>query len=295
MRKVASLGRWKGELRHTHRGGTPIFVETTSTALHDEKGNVVGHVTANRDITARKQAEATIAAQMERLREQAELLDLTHDAIFVRGLDGTIRFWNRGAAAMYGWSAAEAVGQVSHLLLQTEFPQPLEQILAEVIERGRWDGELIHRRRDGVPACVASRWALQRDGDGRPLAILEINNDISRQKAAEAQRAAAQQAIQQQAQRLAILHEIDDAILAARAPAQIAQAALGRALTLAQAERVTVILCDFAGGTGEILAAAGAGSQVFTAGARVPLPRYPMIELVRTGQAATVEDFRDLP
>lgn len=119
------------------------------------------------------------------LREQAGLLDLTHDTIFVRDRDDVIVYWNRGAEELYGWKQAEAVGKVTHQLLQTVFPMPLEEITAELFRAGRWQGELVHTKKDGTPAIVASRWSLQRDGQGHPVAILETNNDITEHKRVE--------------------------------------------------------------------------------------------------------------
>jgi PAS domain S-box-containing protein len=127
---------------------------------------------------ARKRAEET-------LREQAALLDLTHDTIFVRDVNDVITYWNRGAEELYGWSRGEAVGKKSHDLNQTIFPAPLEEIEAELIRTGRWEGELIHTRRDGTRVVVASRWSLQRDGQGRPVGTLETNNDVTERKRAE--------------------------------------------------------------------------------------------------------------
>jgi two-component system, LuxR family, sensor kinase FixL len=130
------------------------------------------------EITARTRAEET-------LREQAALLDLTHDTVFVRDENDVITYWNRGAEELYGWSRNEAVGQNSHDLNQTVFPAPLEDIKAELIRTGRWEGELIHSRRDGTKVVVASRWSLQRDDEARPAGTLETNNDITERKRAE--------------------------------------------------------------------------------------------------------------
>jgi two-component system sensor kinase FixL len=121
----------------------------------------------------------------ETLREQAALLDLTHDTIFVRDVNDVITYWNRGAEELYGWKRSEAIGKTSHDLNQTVFPAPLEDITAELIRTGRWEGELIHTRRDGTKVVSASRWSLQRDGQGRPAATLETNNDITERKRAE--------------------------------------------------------------------------------------------------------------
>ena len=119
------------------------------------------------------------------LRERAALLDLTHDTVFVMDMEGVIKFWNRGAEERYGWTADQAVGRFVHGLLETVFPAPVEQIKVELERAGRWEGELRHTRKDGTHLVVASRWSLERDEHGAPLAILETNNDITERKRAE--------------------------------------------------------------------------------------------------------------
>ena len=127
------------------------------------------------------------------LLEQARLLDLTHDTILVRGMDDVITYWNRGAEERYGWPREQALGKTSHELMQTIFPAPLEEITAELLRTGQWGGELVHTKRDGTQLVVDSRWSLQRDQRGRPVAIMETNNDITERKAAEQRLRAAEQ------------------------------------------------------------------------------------------------------
>jgi PAS domain S-box-containing protein len=125
----------------------------------------------SRDALEREVAERTQAAS---------LLDLTHDSIFVRGMDDVITFWNRGAEELYGWRAGEVVGKITtHRLLQTVFPAPLEDVDAELLSTGRWEGEVEHTKADGSRVVVASRWSLRRDEQGEAVAILETNNDIT--------------------------------------------------------------------------------------------------------------------
>jgi len=119
------------------------------------------------------------------LRNQASLLDLTHDPIFSRDMDGKILYWNRGAEELYGFKGAEALGAVAHTLLQTTFVTPVEQIVAKLLREGRWEGELVNRKVDGTPVVVTSRWSLQSDNAGQPALILETNNDISQRKRME--------------------------------------------------------------------------------------------------------------
>ncbi len=141
------------------------------------------------DVTERKLTE-------DRIRQQAALLDLAHDAIIVRDLESRILFWNQGAVETYGWPATEAEGRVSHELLQTRFPTPLAEIETHVQQQGKWEGELTHVTRDGRTLIVASRWSLQKAESGAPRAILEINRDVTDRKRAE-------EALEQKAEDLA--------------------------------------------------------------------------------------------
>lgn len=118
--------------------------------------------------------------------EHFDLLDLAQDAIFVRDFSTrTIRYWNRGAETLYGWSAAEAIGQVSDSLLATRFPEPLEVIESSLASDGQWHGELVHTAHDGRRIVVNSRWALRRDSNGSPAAILEVNTDVTERRQAD--------------------------------------------------------------------------------------------------------------
>lgn len=123
------------------------------------------------------------------VREQARLLDLTHDSIFVRDMGDVITYWNRGAEELYGWRRDEAIGKVSHQLMKTVFPVPLAAITAQLLRVGRWEGELIHTKRDGSRVTLSSRWSLQRDERGRPVATMETNNDITERNRAQIGRA----------------------------------------------------------------------------------------------------------
>jgi PAS domain S-box-containing protein len=96
-----------------------------------------------------------------------------NESVMTRTIEGMINFWNRGAEALYGWRKEEAVGKVSHDLLQTQFPKPLEEIESELLRNGRWEGKLVHTTRDGSRVTVQSRWSL--DTGSKPELIVEIN------------------------------------------------------------------------------------------------------------------------
>ena len=160
------------------KNGTLLDLSLRISPVKDAAGRVVGASKVARDITERKQVEQAMA-------ERAQLLDLSNDAIFVRDAADRITYWNQSASALYGYSRGEAVGRVSHELLRTEFPEPLERISEQLHHDNRWNGELIHRHKDGDRIVVASRWALDRDDGGNRKYILETNNDITQQKRSE--------------------------------------------------------------------------------------------------------------
>jgi PAS domain S-box-containing protein len=130
---------------------------------------------------ARDELETEVAARTQ----QASLLNLTHDTIFVRDMSDVITYWNRGAQELYGWTAEEAIGKRTHQLLQTVFPVPMDEIRAELLRADRWEGELEKTKADGTQVVVASRWSLRRDEQERPVAVLETNNDITERKRTE--------------------------------------------------------------------------------------------------------------
>jgi PAS domain S-box-containing protein len=132
-----------------------------------------------------RRARDELQIEVAERTQQASLLNLTHDSIFVRDIDDVIQYWNRGAEELFGWTAEDAIGKNANELLKTAFPAPMEEIRAELLRTGRWDGELEKTKADGTRIMVASRWSLRRDQEGRPERILETNNDISERKRRE--------------------------------------------------------------------------------------------------------------
>ncbi|PYX09421.1 MAG: hypothetical protein DMG88_07200 [Acidobacteria bacterium] len=171
------------------KSGRRIDVSLTISPVRNAEGKIVGGSKIARDITERKQVEEALrrihdelelrvrerTAELERrtmqVLEQAELLDLANDAIFVRNLDGRITYWNRGAERLYGWARSEVLGELIDDCLKTRFPRPFSEIAAEILRTGSWQGRLIHSTKGGQRVTVASRWSLW-SRDGKPLGFL---------------------------------------------------------------------------------------------------------------------------
>jgi two-component system, chemotaxis family, CheB/CheR fusion protein len=139
-------------------------------------GREEGMVVTFTDVTALKDVEA-------RARDLADLLKLA--PVLVRDLDDRIVFWDRGAEQLYGFTAAEAVGQISHDLLRTTFPRPFEELRDELLRAGHWEGEMVHHRKDGAEIAVICRWVLRPAAKGQPAAILVTAADITDRKRIE--------------------------------------------------------------------------------------------------------------
>jgi PAS domain S-box-containing protein len=129
---------------------------------------------------------------VERMRRNAELLDVAYDAVTTWSVSGQlITFWNRGAEELYGWSSHEAIGRDAAELLHSELPTSKDEIFAVLHASGRWDGEIVQTTRAGERISVAARWALQLDNTGRPDAVIEIGRDMTADKVAAAELRAA--------------------------------------------------------------------------------------------------------
>jgi PAS domain S-box-containing protein len=190
-----------------HKDGTefPVDISLRPVLLGDE----LLAIGAIRDMSEQRRAERERALHVEQIRLQAELIDLAHDAVLVRDPVSRVIFWNKGAEELYGWTAQEALGRITHSLLKTRFPISRADVDARLEQEGRWEGELVHTCRDGSIVIVESRQALMRDAHGHPTATLEINRDSTERRRLEQ---AAQAVHVETAARLSFLQQIIDAL-----------------------------------------------------------------------------------
>jgi PAS domain S-box-containing protein len=157
------------------------YFDLTVEPLRNEAQEVVGVTCASIDISDRKLAE-------EKIREQAALLDVTTDAIFVRDLENRVILWNKGAENLYGWQAQEAYGKtVVELLYDDEPPEEVEIAFLTTINQGKWQGELPRVTKSGKKVLVSSRWSLVCQEDCTPKSILTVDTDITEKKQLETQ------------------------------------------------------------------------------------------------------------
>lgn len=172
-----------GLRKYRKKDGTLIDVEITSSLINHNNAKFI--MVNVRDVSDRLRSQHKLEKQADILREQAEIIDIAEDAIIVQDMKGRITFWNNGARGRYGFTSEEALGKNVSRLLRTKFPEKVENIRKKILFKGKWDGEITQKTKSGRELVVFSKWKLRRDEKGRPVAILEINNDITERKRAE--------------------------------------------------------------------------------------------------------------
>ena len=184
------------------RDGREIAVEHSAAPILAGTGKVIGVVLVFRNVAKRRQEQIETA-------EQAALLELTQDSVFVIDTEGKVLFWSRGAEAMLGYSKSQAVGKVSHDLLRTEFTQPLNEIRQQLMRVGHWEGDFIVTAQDGRRIVMSSRWALQWAKRDQAPRVLVINSDITERKRGEEALVMQREQLRALAERLQSVREED--------------------------------------------------------------------------------------
>jgi len=183
------LARWtlKGdtnfyqiEKRNIHKRGHVVWVQVTASLVRDSEGQPLYFIKQVQNITESKRAN-------EKLAQQAALLDKTNDAIILCGMDGCIRFWNKGAEAIYGWTTEEAAGRQIKELSFKKNPGQYDEACRATLDKGKWTSELPVIHKDGHELVVQSHWSLIKDQTDQPQAFLGISYDITDRKHIEAQ------------------------------------------------------------------------------------------------------------
>jgi PAS domain S-box-containing protein len=172
------------ERRYLHRDGQVVRADTTCTLVRDDRGDPAHFLLQLQDTGELRAAQAAARESEQRLREQAQLLDHSRDAIVGHDIDRTIRHWNMGAQRMFGFTARQAVGRTFGDLMGPAAALP-EAAAAALMKDGEWTGPLDCVDASGRMLVVERHCMLMRDAAGQPLSVLSINTNVTERERAE--------------------------------------------------------------------------------------------------------------
>lgn len=156
--------------------GTRIWFTPYPTVLRDADGRIVGGINMLVDITERRQGEAMRA-------RLAAIVNSSDDAIFSLDGEGRIQTWNRGAEELYGYTAQEAIGNPSTLLIPPNRQGQEPPILQRIFSGERITHyETVRQHKDGRLLDVSLTLSPIFDGHGRIIGASKIARNITKQK-----------------------------------------------------------------------------------------------------------------
>jgi PAS domain S-box-containing protein len=161
------------------RDGTERPIDDSAAPILDSAGTRLGAVLVFRDITERRRTDETRA-------RLAAIVESSDDAIVSKTLDGVIRSWNRGAERIFGYSAAEAVGQPITLIIPPELVDEERSILERLRRGERIDHfETVRMAKDGRRLNISLTVSPIRDSLGNVVGASKVARDITDRKRAE--------------------------------------------------------------------------------------------------------------
>jgi PAS domain S-box-containing protein len=178
IKQIQNERYWSGELRHVCKDGREVIVESRQQ-LHGD-GTVIE---VNRDVTERKHAETALGESEQRLRWLASIVESSDDVIVSKNLDGVITSWNRGAERIFGYTAAEAIGQPITIVIPQDRHDEERKILTRIRRGERIEHfETVRQRKHGSLIWVSLTISPVKNAEGKIVGASKIARDITEQK-----------------------------------------------------------------------------------------------------------------
>lgn len=306
----------KAEVRMVRSDGTELWVHLTVHPVRGNRGTIQRFQSIVTDVTDRKAMQAQLETNQEALasrvesrtseleRVNAELraevkerravqeqhqrqltaMDAAMAGMSIHAPNGDFRYANQAHATIYGYDdPEELVGASWRILYDAQEQAYIEDEIFPVLNRGeQWSGDLTGLKRDGGTFPVYLTLTPLDDGG-----LTCICEDITARKEREQQ-------LELYTRRLEVLRDIDQAILQAQSPADIAQAAMKRLHHLVPCSRSSVALIDRSANEGTVLARYSDGESMLDSGVTVPLSHFQFAETALECDLHVVEDIRSV-
>jgi PAS domain S-box-containing protein len=243
-------------------------------------GAALGHADAYEARQLRLEERTRSLQESEQRFKQ--LVDVAQEGIWVADDSGVITYVNQRMAELLGYQNGAMLGRRVYDFIDAASRAGAQRTLARPSPSGGESRDLRFLRQDGgeLWGLVSASPILSRDGG--MVGTVGMVTDITQRKQAE-------ERLRRSAERLAILHDMGQAILAARSPAEIGRAALGRIRRMVSCQRCSIVLFDFAKGEAQVVAGYAGGSPL--SNAPIPLDTFSPSDVLRRGAVRYIEDI----
>ena len=243
-------------------------------------GAALGHAAAYEGRQARLEDRTRALQDSEQRFKQ--LVDVAQEGIWVTDDRGVITYVNQRMVELLGYQNGAMLGRPVVDFLDAESREGAQRTLKGLSGTSLGSQDLRFRRRDGgeVWGLVSGSPILSRDGS--IVGTVGMVTDITERKRAEDR-------LRRSAERLGVLHDLDQAILAARSPVEIGRAAIGRLRRMVPCQRCTIVLFDLGHGQAQLIAGYADGASL--PATSLPLDALSPIDLLRHGAVRNVEDL----
>jgi PAS domain S-box-containing protein len=180
------------ETVRVHKSGQQVQVSITPSPVHGINGQVVGASVTARDITLQKAQTARIEGQNEALKEQVydsqattqAILDTVIDPVLSIDESGTVLSFNPASTRVFGYEAAEIIGQHVTRLIPQAYWSAYEQFVARTLEKAvpsTRSQEIHGLRKDGSTFPARVSVGMKHSGDARVFVcvVTDITTEIN--------------------------------------------------------------------------------------------------------------------
>jgi PAS domain S-box-containing protein len=181
--KAAAGFEFREELPYWVADGSERVVDFAMHPIRDRSGAVMFLHPSGVDVTERKRIAEVLRDSEQRLGWLAAIVESSDDAIVSKTLDGIINSWNQGAERMFGYTAAEAVGQPITILIPHDRHDEERTILTRIRRGDRIDHfETVRQRKNGALVNVSLTVSPIKNAAGVIVGASKIARDVTEQK-----------------------------------------------------------------------------------------------------------------